>query len=276
MKAVYYYNKYSKVVFITFLIGFTAHGYMFTNKIVNHDDITQLFSVGATVSSGRWGLWLLELLPNYSMPWLNGLISLLFVSIANCFLLEIFEINDKWTQYVLSGITVTFPSLIGIFTYMFTSAAYTFSFMLSVIAVYLVKKKRYFMGAACLIGSLSIYQAYISIAASLLLLVIIQSLLDNKDTIKKEIIKSLQFLLILGISMCLYYLIALVMRHLLHVEFNEYAQRGLSDSIGMSMLIKRIYIAMVNFYYFFSRLNWGLINTYSGYFISCRLLLRND
>ena len=47
----------NKVPFLaSFAAGLLAHGYAFTNKLVNHDEVESLFGKGATITSGRWGL----------------------------------------------------------------------------------------------------------------------------------------------------------------------------------------------------------------------------
>ena len=65
--------------------AFLAYTFMFTNKIINWDEIRFLFGKGYTLSSGRWGLDLLSLiLPNYSMPWFWGVITILVLILSIC------------------------------------------------------------------------------------------------------------------------------------------------------------------------------------------------
>ena len=71
------------------IAGLLAHGYAFTNKLLNHDEIESLFGKGATVTSGRWGLELVKVLfPDWSMPWIYGILSLLLISAAACLMLR--------------------------------------------------------------------------------------------------------------------------------------------------------------------------------------------
>ena len=54
----------NKLPFLSAVVsGLFAHMYAFTNKLLNADEISALFSKGATVKSGRWGL-LLESRPD--------------------------------------------------------------------------------------------------------------------------------------------------------------------------------------------------------------------
>ena len=83
----------NKVPFFSSLIfGLIAHMFVITNKLPNHDDVIYLFGKGATVSSGRWGLELLrQVIPDYSMPWLHGITSLLLLSVSICIIVELFS-----------------------------------------------------------------------------------------------------------------------------------------------------------------------------------------
>ena len=77
------------------LAGLAAHGYAFGNKLLNHDEIESLFGKGATVTSGRWGLELVKLLfPDWSMPWIYGLVSLVLIGAAACLMLRTLDIRS--------------------------------------------------------------------------------------------------------------------------------------------------------------------------------------
>lgn len=77
-------REYRYVIFGTMLIGLLAYAFAFTNKIPNHDDLAALFSKGTTGQSGRFGLqWLTRIFPNYSMPWIYGILSLAIIAVGN-------------------------------------------------------------------------------------------------------------------------------------------------------------------------------------------------
>lgn len=42
------------------VVGFLSHMFAFTNKLVNHDEVYNLFAKGATLTSGRWGLGMMD------------------------------------------------------------------------------------------------------------------------------------------------------------------------------------------------------------------------
>ena len=99
-----------------FAVGFLAHMYAFTNKLLNADETAALFSKGATVTSGRWGLEAVKLIfPDVSMPWIYGVISLALIAAAVCFVICMFDIKRPLTQALLAGAFAAFPALTGNF-----------------------------------------------------------------------------------------------------------------------------------------------------------------
>ena len=171
--------------FSSLVFGLIAHMFVITNKLPNHDDVSYLFDKGATVSSGRWGLELLRwFIPDYSMPWLHGIVSLLLLSVSICMIIELFRVQSRLGQILLSGLIISFPSQIGTFCYMYTSSCYAVAFLLCVLTVREATKsgwKHWLASALFFMLMLSIYQAYLSITSSLMILLLIQDLMDEKS-----------------------------------------------------------------------------------------------
>lgn len=246
------------------LFGILAYMFAFTNKLVNHDEVFTLFFKGGSYSLGRWGLEILELIfPNYSMPWIYGIITIVLITVSVCVMIAIFSIHSRLLQVLLMGSVMVFPSLIGTFTYMFTSSSYAVSFLLAVTAVWLLSRldKRTVLPALiCMIGSLSIYQSYVAVAASLLVLTLIQRLMKEEDI--ASIIKSgVFFVLFLIVSLGVYYAGTMVINKLRGVGFNSYAGGNLSFSF--SEIPARILLAYQNFPKFFSGYRGLMPTTFS-------------
>lgn len=242
-----------KIPFLASLIwGALAYMFAFTNKLINHDEVGQLFGKGATVSSGRWGLSILDaIFPNVSMPWIYGVLTVILIAVAICLIIHLFSIRNRVIQILLAGTIMVFPSLIGVFGYMFTSSCYGLSFLLAVLAAWLVCRSckwAVIPALGCLVASLSIYQSYISIAASLLVLVLIRLLLVGEAplTVLK---KGIGYVLFLVIGLTGYYLATQVVLAVKDVSFNDYA----SDSISLSLthVLEGIRLAYVTFARFF-------------------------
>lgn len=206
--------KANKLPFLSAIIfGLLAHVYAFTNKLLNADEISALFSKGATVKSGRWGLALTSyIFPDVSMPWIYGLISLMLLACAICVMIRIFRIKSPVLQVLLGAAVICFPAVLGNFCFMFTSAPYALAIFMAVVAVYLFKnggKPGCVAGLILMALSLGIYQAYISLAASFLVLLMMQQLLEGEDA-KAVLKKGVVYFLLLVTSLVIYYAVTLI------------------------------------------------------------------
>lgn len=232
-----YITEHKIPIVTSFAVAFLCYMFAFTNKLVNHDEVFYLFGKGETVSSGRWGLELTSaLFPNISMPWIYGIISIVFITLAICLIIDIFKIRNGILSALLSGLVMSFPSLTGIFTYMFTSASFSLCFLLSVWAVYLAvsgKTRNIISAVIILIFSVSIYQAYIAVTASLMVVFLLQQMVSTDEDVVKLFKRALLFVAILGVSLLLYYGITMVVMKFSDLGFNEYASESLSQSEGI-------------------------------------------
>lgn len=190
------------------LCGLLAYAYAFTNKLVNADEVESLFGKGATVTSGRWGLELIKIFfLDVSMPWLYGVTSLLLLSAAACLILKLFQIRSKLIGCALTAVIVCFPAVTGTFCYMFTAAPYALSFLLAVLTVAFIRRGRrrdWIIGCLCLALSLGIYQAYIAVTASFLLLLMIKKLLDDEGSALDILKFGLKCLALMMLSLAVY------------------------------------------------------------------------
>ena len=250
-----------------FAVGFLAHMYAFTNKLLNADETAALFSKGATVTSGRWGLEAVKLIfPDVSMPWIYGVISLALIAAAVCFVICMFDIKRPLTQALLAGAFAAFPALTGNFCYMFTSSAYALAILGTVAAVYLFHRggwRRGLAGAVLLAFSLGIYQAYISLAASLCVLLLIKRLMREECTARDTLIRGAVYLGWLIGSLAAYYIVTLIVEAAMASGYQSY-----SVTSGLAPL-RSLITAYTSFAGIFLSGNFGYVN--SG--LSCVLHL---
>lgn len=185
--------KYKYAFIASLVFGLLAYTFVFTNKLINHDEVIGMFVKGAGLTSGRWALdWMHYIFPDFSMPWIYGILSIVFIAIANCIIINMFEIKNKLVQILLSGLVVVFPSLIGTFSYMFASTSYTLSFLLSIVSAILLVRKNWvgkIVAVLLLAFSIGIYQSYIAVTASFLVLFLLKSALYDDKKIS-ELIKN--------------------------------------------------------------------------------------
>lgn len=220
------YKKYIKVFIAIMAIGLFAHMLAITNKFLNHDELSCLFSKGASYSLGRWGLEVISfILPNISMPWYNGLITLILISISSCMIFELFEVKNRIFQVIIGGIMITFPSITATLTYMFTASSYAVAIFLSVLSVYIVSKKNIkldIIGIICLVFSLSLYQAYISLATTLFIILLIKDAAKNEIKFKTILITAIRYFIFLIISLGTYLVLTKIINKYKDLTFSSY------------------------------------------------------
>lgn len=253
----------NRVPFLAALLtGFAAHMFMFTNKLVNHDEIEALFYKGATVTSGRWGLELSKLLlPNWSMPWIYGLLTLLLISVSVCIMLGILEIRSRLSQILLAAVVVSFPSLTGTYCFMFTSAAYGLAFLLAVLCVRLYQKGGAVNAAFAMVSlvlCLSIYQAYIAITASLFVLLMIKGCLEVEKSVWQIVLFGLKALAMMAAALAVYFAVTLLVFRFTGAEFNSYVMENVNDKAS---LLGKVRMAYENFRDIFTFRNYSLISS---------------
>lgn len=237
----------------TWIVGLLAHMFMFTNKLLNHDEIVFLFGKGATLESGRWMLAATELIfPNVSMPWIYGVIALAITSLAVCLIIRLLDIRSKIFQALLAGLIVSFPAQTSIFCFMFTSAPYALAFLGSVLSVYIYiirgSLKSCIASSVALALTLGIYQGYIAVASSLYIILMIQALLKGEPA-GKVFKDGLRYAAALLAALGLYYAVTLVICRLSGTELLSYGYSGNS-------ILFRVLLAYSSF----------LRTLFSGYF----------
>ncbi|MBR1566366.1 MAG: glucosyltransferase domain-containing protein, partial [Oscillospiraceae bacterium] len=196
--------------------GLLAYGFCMLNKIPVGDDLNPLglFGKGATTESGRYGLELLRyVMPDASMPWIYGLMSILLLSAAVCVTVRIFEIRSPVLQILSAGVFICFPAQAGTMLYMFTAAPYALAMLLSATGVwYFITggKGRWFISPLLISFSCSIYQGYLSIAASFCVIRMIVLLCRSEKTAPAVFRAGVKMLAMLLASLALYGLALLV------------------------------------------------------------------
>lgn len=261
-KVLQFFGCYRPPLIAGIVCGLLAHGFVFTNKFINHDEIYNLFGKGATVDSGRWGLGALDsIFPNFSMPWIYGIITVFLIAVASCLIIHIFSVNNRILQVMLAGAVVVCPVWASTFSFMFTSSSYAVAFLLAVLSVCLLRKKHPFfwlIALGCGIFSIAIYQAYIAIIASLLVLRLIQDLILEED-IFPILRRGFGYVGFLALTLGLYYGATQAILILADVEFNQYANER--NSFQIAEIPRNIAAAYSHFFRAFETGEFALIPT---------------
>ncbi|MCM1315040.1 MAG: glucosyltransferase domain-containing protein [Prevotella sp.] len=207
------------VLFSSVIWRIFAHGMALFNKYSVYDDSYSLFGIGTTYTSGRWGLAILGKLYRilfgggyYSIPLFNGFISILCIAVSAYLIVHLLDIKKMGLCISITGILVSFPTITGIFGYMFTAPYYMISLLFAIAGVWIANKKTsvLFWGVSVLLFafSIGIYQAFIPVMMSLALLCFIYKLTaETSDKSKKLIISGIYLAGAVISGVLLYFLI---------------------------------------------------------------------
>ncbi len=206
--------------FSALLFGLAAHGFWLTNKLPFDDDLPNLFTKGATWVSGRYGLELLRfVMPDVSMPWIYGLMSLFFLALTVCLTVRLFHIESPFLQVFLAGTLVCFPAEGATMGYAFTAAPYALALLLTVSGVWLFTRdlRTRWLAPLPIAFSCSIYQGYFAFAASFCVLLMIRALVRERKGAREVFLFGLRLLCLLGLSLAVYGLAVLVASKILNL-----------------------------------------------------------
>lgn len=235
----------------TFIIGLLTHMSVLTSDIPNHDGLDSMYFNQNMITSGRWFLGTVCGISSfYSIPWLIGLLSLIYIALTAVILIKLLRVESKICGVLIGAMLVTFPSLASNFAYVFTMDGYMIGLLLAVLSVYLVEMGRlgFAFGGIALAFSMGIYQSYLPIAMLLCLYKVVMLCFENREIQGKA--KSILKYLYMGvIGVALYYLILQVLLKLEGKVLDTYQGiNGMADT-GIDILgsVKAMYADFITF-----------------------------
>lgn len=244
-----------KCAFIsTFILGLATHMYMITNKFPNHDYPYNVYG-----DQFRWplmlGRWFLEpaaaVSSHFTLPWINGLLSILYVAAAAVFIIGILNIKNTIPIILCAGLLITYPAFADTAGFMFTADGYMMALLFASAAVWIWQKKEgiwsYVMFAIALGLATGIYQAYLSFAIYLILIRIILDILEQNYT-NKNLFKKIGKAIISGVcAIVFYYAMQLIVMKAAGVSFADYMGISEAGLPGIAALITAFLESAVSF-----------------------------
>ena len=102
-----------KLAFFSVLIcGLLVHFKVFAGDFPNHDGLSSMYFDQNMITSGRWFLIIACGISSYfTLPWLIGIFSLIFLGIGCAALIDFLEIKDDISVVLTSCMLVVFPAL---------------------------------------------------------------------------------------------------------------------------------------------------------------------
>lgn len=225
-------KEWKLAFFSAVVIGLLVHMPALLSDIPNHDGLDSLYFDQNMITSGRWFLMVACGMSSfYTIPWVIGLIGLLWLGITAAVLVELLEVKQSWAIVTISGLLTSFPALASTFAYVFTLDGYMLALLLAALSVLLTKKYRYgfLAGGVCLAFSLGIYQGYLAFAMILCVLAILMLFADEGKAGEK-LRKMLRYVCMGILGAVLYYVILQILLRLEGKELASY--QGISGMAG--------------------------------------------
>lgn len=176
-------NYWKEGFIATWIFGLLAHAYHIFNNQPNHDCIRRLKGNNGTFSSGRWFIDIAEIPSSgYKLPWLIGVLSFCYIGLAVILIFDVLELKHKVSIVLIAAAMITAPAVTAAFSFMYTADSYMLGVLLAVLAVWVTRKYKlgWILGGSLLCISLGIYQAKLSVAVLMVLLIIMKDLLIDK------------------------------------------------------------------------------------------------
>lgn len=133
-----------KIAFLSaFVLGILIHLPVMLSDIPNHDGLSSMYFDQNMITSGRWFLSVACGFSSYfTIPWIIGLIGLLWLALTAVALTELLELADPLVIMAVSGLLVSFPALASTFAYVFTMDGYMMALFLAILAVLFTKNRK--------------------------------------------------------------------------------------------------------------------------------------
>lgn len=254
-------NRQWVIAFVScFIIGLLTYGYLMTNHFLTYDSMWNLYSDQDMITSGRQFLtYACAFSSYYDFPFLNGILAILYLAVTSVLLVELFQIKNGISGVLISGLLVTFPSVISTFCYTFTVDGYMLAVLLVTAALLITERRKFgFIWGAVLLGiSLGIYQAYLAFLMVLCVIMLLLQILDERNV--KKIVIQLGRYAGMGVGGYAFYLITLnMMLKLKGQTLSGYQGSDKVNSFSLSTLPAGLKTAFQSFIDF---ARWGNVFT---------------
>lgn len=246
-------KKEWKIAFVVaFVIGLLIHMPIMLSDIPNHDGLASMHFDQNMITSGRWFLSVAcGFSSYYTLPWLIGLLAMLYLGLAAVVLTETLEVKSTWAIAGISGMLVAFPALASTFAYVFTMDGYMLAVLLATLSVWFTKRFKwgFVAGGVCLALSMGIYQAYLAFAMLLCIYAILMLVMEQ-GSIKEKVQSSLKYLYMGICGAGIYYVVLQVLLKVQGKELGSYQGAetvGTGNQAGLLETIKNMYVDFFGF-----------------------------
>lgn len=232
---------------VTYFWGLITHAYCFFDNNISHDSLaefcgylTNFYGIkgnNVKIAAGRF------LTPPYrdvfrtdlTLPWLVGILGLLWIGLAVFLVLRIFRIESKTLAFLVAGVfvaNITVSALAATYLHDFDSDM--FSLFCATVAVYLWRfyPKGELLGSFMIAASLGFYQSSFFVAVTLIMIVCILNCLDG-ETVYSTLIKGLHAVIMLLLGGIFYFVALKLVTYLKDVVLFS----GLDNSLDRALML---------------------------------------
>lgn len=251
--------------FSALLFGLIAHLYRLTNWLPNWDGLVFRYDASDMAHFGRCFLGLANSLTSYyELPWLNGLLSLVYIALAAVCVCVLFSAERPVTCILIGGMMAVFPTVTSTMTYTYTADGYCLGLLCACLAALLLSRGGKWSVPAILliIFSYGIYQAYIAVTIVLLLVHLADGLMFQGEQPLHSLKKALRFLVCGILGSAGYWLSLQAILSVTGTELSDYQGIGDAFSFSSSALVTAAKLCVKRFFSFFFDFSEGL-NFYS-------------
>ncbi len=249
-------SKRDVIVFLSALaLVLVIHLFAFTNKLINHDDLSEMFTGGSFLPSGRWLLDpVLKLTGRFSSPLVNGVVGSMWLALAVVFTVRLFRMRSLLASIAVAAAMAAFPTVTSTWAYMFTAPAYFFAMLLAALGACLIRGRgwaRFAAGAGAIAVAMGCYQAYFGFAAALSVMsLLVEVCSGTYERPKVLLLDVLRAFLGLVLGMAAYLVILRLCLWVTGTELLSYAGLNGMTDVSLSQLIDRAVEAYRSFFRF--------------------------
>ncbi len=222
-------------VWSALICGVATHMFGLVNVLNNIDDIAQQpYGYGTGITSGRWllsflGDIMLYLRGSYNLPFLNGILFLCLLALSAGVVVNILDVKSCGSAALMGMLFVTLPSVAATMFFRYTTVYYGIAVLLTVLSVWILERKRFgfILSAVFLACSMGIYQAYVPMAISLYILLLIQGIIKGSLNLWQLIRRGLYYCAVLLVGLILYYGFLKLFLNLYNTQLSDY--NGVND-----------------------------------------------
>lgn len=199
-----------KCLLSVFVFGIAAHAYAFLNPLFSHDSMTALVADAAEtrhkITLGRFLVPLYRGMTHgsFSQPWLIGLFALMWISLSVWLTVRMLRLNGMPAIALCAGLftaNVTVTAMTA--TYIYELDADMFALLTAVLAAYCWhgnSKKGLIVGMLLTAATLALYQSYISVTITLIIILCILDILNCRRSSGEILVRGLKGVLMLAVG----------------------------------------------------------------------------